>query len=158
MTMNDSSILWRYSLFDGLEREEVDRVINLMDKVTFEPGVDIVVEGGSNNKIHFIVEGHVIVYKGGLDLMELHEGSIFGEMEVLEVLPVEATIRTVTTTKVMTLSVDALGEIYESDLKIYSFIIMNLARDLARRVRRLNVRMLNDFKKDPNLKRPEKFA
>ena len=140
--MEDSSVLRKYSLFDGLEKEQIDRVLALVDHDFFEADTDIIVEGGPNNKIHFILEGHVLVMKDGITLMELKEGSVFGEMEVLEVLPVVATVRSVTPTKVMTLSVDALGEIYETDLEIYSFILMNLARDLARRLRRLNLRVL----------------
>jgi hypothetical protein len=38
----------------------------------------------------------------------------------------------------MTLSIDALGEIFETDLKTYSFILMNLARDISRRLRRMD--------------------
>jgi CRP-like cAMP-binding protein len=80
----------------------------------------------------------VAVVKNGIILQEFSEGDVFGEMEVLDVGPVEATIKTITPTSVITLSVDALGEIYESDLNIYSFLLMNLARDLSRRLRRMN--------------------
>jgi hypothetical protein len=51
---------------------------------------------------------------------------------------VEATIKALASTKVMTLSIDALGEIYDSDLKTYAFILMNLARDVSRRLRRMD--------------------
>ena len=135
-------VLQQYSLFDGLEKEQFDKVLPFMNHETFEAGTDIIVEDGPNSKIHFIIEGHVTVMKGGITLMELKKGSVFGEMEVLEVLPVVATIKALTTTKVMTLSVDALGEIYETDLETYSFIMMNLARDLSRRLRRLNIRVI----------------
>ena len=142
--MIESSILWRYSLFDGLEEKEIEKVLALMEDEVFEAGTDIVVEGGHNDKIHFILDGRVTVAKSGVALMELEEGDIFGEMEVLEILPVEATIRTVTATKLITLSIDALGEIYDTELKIYSFIMMNLARDISRRLRRMNVMAMSE--------------
>jgi len=140
--MTNSSVLSCYSLFDGLEEEQIDIILPLMEFENFEANTDIIVEGDPNNKIYFILDGLVMVYKDGVELMGLEEGGVFGEMEVLEILPVEATIRTVSPTKVMTLSIDALGEIYDTDLKIYSFIMMNLARDLARRIRRLNSRVI----------------
>jgi len=137
--MEESLIFEKCSLFDGLEQEQIDSLLSKMKEEVFEAGTDIIVEGGHNDKLRFIIEGQVAVVKGGLILMVLEEGSVFGEMELLDIEPVAATIKALATTKVMTLSIDALGEIYESDLKTYSFILMNLARDLSRRLRRMDV-------------------
>jgi len=142
--MINSSILWQYSLFDGLEKEQIDYILTLVKHEVCEEGQDIVLEDGPNDKIHFILDGRVSVMKHDVTLMELDEGDIFGEMEVLEILPVEATIRAITKTKLITLSLDALGELFENDLKTYSFIITNLARDLSRRLRRMNVRVVKE--------------
>jgi CRP-like cAMP-binding protein len=136
--MLDSSILGNYSLFDGLEKEQIDSILHLMEHEVFDAGTDIIVEGTLSNKLRVILEGQVAVVKNGIILQEFSEGDVFGEMEVLDVGPVEATIKTITPTSVITLSVDALGEIYESDLNIYAFLLMNLARDLSRRLRRMN--------------------
>ena len=142
--MINSSVLWQYSMFDGLEKEQIDHILNLMKQEVFEEGEDIVVEEGPNDKIHFILEGRVSVIKHEVTLMELEEGDVFGEMEVLEILPVEATIRAALKTKLLTLSVGALGELFEDDIKTYSFIVTNLARDLSRRLRRMNVRVMKE--------------
>jgi len=131
-------------MFDGLEKEQIDHILNLMKQEVFEEGEDIVVEEGPNDKIHFILEGRVSVIKHEVTLMELEEGDVFGEMEVLEILPVEATIRAALKTKLLTLSVGALGELFEDDIKTYSFIVTNLARDLSRRLRRMNVRVMKE--------------
>ena len=140
----DSSILVRYSLFDGFEQEQLDSVLPLMEFETFEAGTDIIVEGERADKLRFILEGRAAVLKGGIILMELDEGSVFGEIEVVDFLPAEATVKTLATTKTMSLSLDALGEIYATDLKTYSFIIMNLARDLSRRLRRMDSKTVKD--------------
>ena len=142
--MIEASVLWQYSLFDGLEKEQIDSILPLMEHETFEAGTEIIVEGGHNDKVRFILDGHVAVIKGGVILMEHKEGTVFGEMEVLDVQPVEATVKAITTTEVMTLSIDALGQIYETDLKTYSFILMNLARDISRRLRRMAVKMTDE--------------
>ena len=142
--MEESLIFEKCSLFDGLEQEQIDSILSKMNEEVFEAGTDIIVEGGHNDKLRFILEGQVAVVKGGLILMVLEEGSVFGEMELLDVEPVEATIKTLATTKVMSLSIDALGEIYESDLKTYSFLLMNLARDLSRRLRRMDVKAASE--------------
>ena len=142
--MIDSSVLGRYSLFDGLERAQIESILHLMDHEVYEAGTDIIIEGSLSNKLRFILEGQVAVLKNGVILMELGEGDVFGEMEVLDVGPVEATVKTLAYTSVIALSTDALGEIYESDLTIYSFLLMNLARDLSRRLRRMDYRAVNN--------------
>jgi CRP-like cAMP-binding protein len=136
--MIGSSDLERYSLFDGLEREQIDKILPLMEHEVFAAGTDIIVEGTHVGKIRFILEGRVAVVKGGLILIELDEGAVFGEMEVVDVEPAEATVKALAATRVMTLSIDSLGVIYENDLKTYSFILMNLARDISRRLRRMD--------------------
>jgi CRP-like cAMP-binding protein len=136
--MIDSSILGKYSLFDGLETEQIERLITFMEHEIFEPETDIIVEGNVSKKLRVILEGEVAVIKNGIILMKLGEGDVFGEMEILDVGPVEATVKALTSTGVISLSIDALGEIYESDLEIYAFLLMNLARDLSRRLRRMD--------------------
>jgi len=137
--MIDPSVLGHYSLFDGLEEDQIQSLLPLMEQEDYVAGTDIIVEGTHVGKIRFILEGRVAVVKNGIILLELDEGSVFGEMEVVDIQPAEATVKALATTKVMTLSIDSLGEIYEKDLKTYSFILMNLARDISRRLRRMDL-------------------
>jgi CRP-like cAMP-binding protein len=136
--MIDPSVLMRYSLFNGLEQPEAEKIISLMEQEEYEAGTDVIVEGTYVGKIRFILEGRVVVVKSGIILMELEEGAFFGEMEIVDVEPAEAHVKALTSTKVLTLSVDALGEIYENDLKTYSFILMNIAQNISRRLRRMD--------------------
>ncbi|MCL2472817.1 MAG: cyclic nucleotide-binding domain-containing protein [Treponema sp.] len=142
--MIDSSLLQKYSLFDGLEQDQIDNLLSRMAEETYDAGTDIIAEGSQNCKIYFILEGRVAATSSGIILQELGEGSFFGEMEVLDVLPSAATIKALEPTRVIILSIDTLGEIYDADLKVYSFIIMNLARDLSRKLRRLDVMYIKD--------------
>ena len=137
-TLIDPSVLGKYSFFDGLERDQIERILPLMEHEVFEAGTDIIVEGSATNRLRIILEGQVAVVKHGMILTELGVGDVVGEMEVLDVGPVEATVKTITPTSVIVLSVDALGEIYENELEIYAFLLMNLARDLSRRLRRMD--------------------
>jgi CRP-like cAMP-binding protein len=137
--MIDTSVLGKYSLFDGLEEDQIQSIVPLIEQENYVAGTDIIVEGTHVGKIRFILDGRVAVVKNGVILMELDEGSVFGEMEVVDVQPAEATVKALATTRVMTISIDALGDIYEKDLKTYSFILMNLARDISRRLRRMDL-------------------
>jgi CRP-like cAMP-binding protein len=136
--MIDASVLGHYSLFDGLEGEQIARILPLMGEEVFEAGTDIITEGDRSDKLRLILKGRVAVVKNGMILMELDEGDVFGEMEVLDVGPVEATVKTLASTSVISISIDAFGMMYENDLNIYAFLLMNLARDLSRRLRRMD--------------------
>jgi CRP-like cAMP-binding protein len=139
--MIESAALQKYSLFGGLLMEQIDRLMPLMIQEGYEPGIDIISEGAPNDKVRFILEGRVAVVKKGIILSELGEGDAFGEMEVLDVMPSIATIKTLSHTKVMSISNRGLREIYKADIKSFSLIIMNLARDLSRRLRRMDERV-----------------
>ena len=142
--MIDTSVLGQYSFFDGLDQDQINKIIPLMQEENFESGTDIIIEGKYNDRLYFILEGRVAVLKRGIVLMKHGKGDVFGELEVLDVDPVEATVKALAATKVMTLSIDALGEIFEKDLKIYSFLLTNLARDVARRLRYMDNRLTSD--------------
>jgi CRP-like cAMP-binding protein len=141
--MVESSSLQKYSLFGGLLEDQINRIRPLMEQESYESGADIIVEGTPNDKIRFILEGRVAVLKGKLLLSEFGEGDAFGEMEVLDVMPSVATIKALTPTKVMSISNRALREIYKIDAKSFSLMIMNLARDLSRRLRRMDERVVS---------------
>ncbi|MCL2007395.1 MAG: cyclic nucleotide-binding domain-containing protein [Treponema sp.] len=144
--MIDPIVLGQYSFFDGLEQDQIDYILPLMQQEEFEAGVDIITEGKHNDRIYFVIEGNVAVLKQGIILMRLGKGDVFGELEVLDVSPVEATIKTIASTKVISLSIDALGEIFEKNLKAYAFLLTNLARDVSRRLRYMDDKLVDDVR------------
>ena len=129
------SFLQKYSLFGGLLEDQIATILPLMEQETYEAGAHIIVEGESNDKIRFILEGRAAAAKRDILLFEFKEGDTFGEMEVLDVMPSAATITALTPTRIMSLSNRALRSIYKQDIKVFSLLLMNLARDLSRRLR-----------------------
>jgi CRP-like cAMP-binding protein len=136
--MVKSSALQKYSLFGGLLEEQIDQILPLMEQENYEAGASIIVEGDLNDKIRFILDGRVAVVKNHVTLFEFKEGDAFGEMEVLDVMPSAATNMALEPTRVMSISNRALRSIYKSDIKAFSLMLMNLARDLSRRLRIMN--------------------
>ncbi|MDR1239864.1 MAG: cyclic nucleotide-binding domain-containing protein [Treponema sp.] len=141
--MVEPSALQKYSLFGGLMEDQIVRLLPLMEQERYQPGDIIMTEGELNDRIHFILSGRVDVYKGDVNLTEFKEGDFFGEMEVLDVMPTAATIKALCPVELMSISNRSLREIYKTDAKIFSMIIMNLARDLSRRLRRMDDRVLD---------------
>jgi CRP-like cAMP-binding protein len=133
--------LQKYSLFGGLDAEQVELILPLMIQETFGPDELIITEGKPNDKIYFLIEGTVAVTKNNIALSRFGEGEEFGEIEVLDVMPSVASIKSISNVKVMSISNKALRDIYKIDVKIFSLIIMNLARDLSRRLRRMDEKL-----------------
>jgi CRP-like cAMP-binding protein len=136
--MIKASALRHYSLFGGLLEEQIHAIIPLMEQETYEAGDAIITEGCPNDKIRFIVEGNVTAIKEGITLYHFKEGDTFGEMEVLDVMPSAATIKALMPTQVMSISNRNLHQIYKNDIKAFALIIMNLARDISRRLRNMD--------------------
>jgi CRP-like cAMP-binding protein len=141
--MVEPSVLQKYSLFGGLLEEQIERILPLMVQESYAPGDDIIVEEERNDRIRFILEGRVAVVKEGIVLSEFGVGDFFGEMEVLDVMPSAATIKSLSTVKIISISNKSLREVYKIDIKSFSLILMNLARDLSRRLRRMDERAVN---------------
>ena len=121
--------------------EQIERILPLMKQENFGPDELIITEGKPNDKIFFLIEGQVSVNKGDVVIYRFGEGEAFGEMEVLDVMPAAATIKSITPVTMMSISNKTLREIYKIDIKAFSLIIMNLARDLSRRLRRMDEKL-----------------
>jgi CRP-like cAMP-binding protein len=142
--MIESSALQKYALFGGIAEEDINKILPLLDEEKFEANSNIMVEGKGSDKIYFIEEGSVVVVKEGLVLSELGKGETFGEMEVLDIMPSAATIKSISSVRLLVVSNKAFHEIYKTDLGVFSMLIMNLARDLSRRLRKMNERAVKE--------------
>jgi CRP-like cAMP-binding protein len=138
ITVIEASAFKNYSFFGGLLPEEIEAIRPLMNTASYEAGAEIMREGQPNDRIHFILEGEVAVEKDGVRLALLREGDTFGEMEFLDVMPAVATVRALVPATVATISNRALHELYKSSARVFAMVVMNLARDLSRRLRRMD--------------------
>jgi len=136
--MIDTNALQRYSLFGGVLPEQIEIMKPLFGFSKYDVGDMPMREGDPNDKIFFIIGGRVSVAKQGIMIAELGEGETFGEMELIDVMPSIATITALETLEVVTISNRALYEISKLEPKAFSLMIMNLARDLSRRLRRMD--------------------
>jgi CRP-like cAMP-binding protein len=130
--------LQKYSLFGGLSSEQIEDMLPYMEYKIFQSGEIIMSEGVYNDRVYFILEGRVEVRKNNVALAELREGDAFGEMELIEIIPIVATIRALDKVATLSLSNKKLHEIYKSDISTFAMVIMNLARELSRRLKRMD--------------------
>lgn len=140
--MVDLESLHNHSLFGGITEEQISSIRHFFVAEEFSEGEFIETEGESGDRIYFIIEGQVEILKkmtesGNLSrIFMFSEGDVFGEMELIDVQPCAASVRAMKPTKALTLSNKGLYQISKYDLKVFSLMIMNLARDISRRLRK----------------------
>jgi len=98
----------------------------------------IIREGKPNDAMFFLMEGEVRVRRGERDLIDFKAGDSFGEIEMLDTMPAAASIQALSPCSVACLDHQAVHMLFHVDPKLFSLFMMNLARDLARRLRRMD--------------------
>ena len=136
--MIDTNALQKYSLFGGVLPEQIERMRPFFEYHRYEAGDTPVIEGAPNDKIFFITSGRVEISKRGIPIAEIGDGETFGEMELIDVMPSIATVTALEPLEVVTISNAALYKISKNEPKAFALMIMNLARDLSRRLRRMD--------------------
>jgi CRP-like cAMP-binding protein len=139
----DFEYLKRCSLFGGVTAEAFEHLRPYIRRERFAAGSVILAEGSVNDRIYFIESGRVDITKatavetGSVDrhIVTMSAGDTFGEMELIDIQPCEATVRAVDDTVTLTLSNHDLYRVSKIDMKTYALLIMNLARELSRRLR-----------------------
>ena len=134
------NFLKSHSLFGGLSDEQLLRIRANLQEDTFPKDYFIFREGDLGDRLYFIRNGSVEIAKhisGGevKRLTLLGEGDTFGELELIDIQPRRASARTLTETTTLTLTNKGLYQIEESDLKAFSLLVMNMAREIGRHLR-----------------------
>jgi CRP/FNR family transcriptional regulator, cyclic AMP receptor protein len=136
--------LQSHALFGGVSDEGLAMIIPLFKQASYEKGAFVVKEGEQGNRMFFIRKGKVEVLKNtdatapSRLLAILSAGDTFGEMELIDVQPRSASVRVLEPLDVWTLSNSAVYEIYERDKDQYIIILMNIAREISRRLRKMD--------------------
>jgi CRP-like cAMP-binding protein len=80
-----------------------------------------------------------------MHIADLQVGDTFGEMELIDVQPCVATVTALSDVSVLTLSNVDLYALRKRDLKAFTLMMMNLARDISRRLRAMDSRFSGEL-------------
>ena len=134
-------------IFGGLTDAELDKVVSLSTEVEASAGEFIVRQGELASELFVIRQGSVEVLFDVEDvederlLSHLEVGDCFGEMALIDIQPRSASVRALEDSVFFCLSNRAFRSLIEWNLKTYTLIILNLAREISRRLRRADARM-----------------
>jgi len=103
----------------------------------------IIKEGEASNRFFVIAEGQVRICRNfatadEVEFGRLGKGEFFGEMCILETLPRSATVQATQDSLLCSVSSMAFYHLYQEMPAQHSILILNIARDLSRRLRTLD--------------------
>lgn len=136
-------VLAQIPFFKDMENEYIEMLAEKMQIFNIDKGNLIISEGSSNQRMYFIIEGTVKVfrrtYKGKLeDICELSAPNYFGEMSIIDGGPRSACVKTETNVVLAELKWDDVRYLFEDKPEIMCYIFKNIGNTLSMRLRRVN--------------------
>jgi CRP-like cAMP-binding protein len=134
------ALLRDIGLFGALSDDVLGHLAKTLKAVRVQPGEAIFREGDPAHEMYVVLEGEIEVLKRsrrGRDwrVAILGPADCFGEMSVIDMQPRSATVRALAPSRLLKMTTADMDELYRFDLKSYTLIVLNIARDLSRRLR-----------------------
>jgi len=127
-------------LFGALSDDVLAHLASTLSVQAPEAGEVVFREGDAANAMFVVLHGEMEVLKKSKRATEarvalLGPGDWFGEMSIVDIQPRSATVRALAPGRLLRVSAADLDALYRYDLRSYSLIVLNLARELSRRLR-----------------------
>lgn len=137
------NFLHKLPVLAGLDEAALQFLGGMAGEEQYAAGAVIVREGELGDRICFVCEGCVRIIKNHetgepVVLAEMKPGDYFGEMSLVESVTRSATVLAVEPTRVFTLKGGNFYKLYRQRPGQYGIVMLNIARDLARRLRCLD--------------------
>ena len=131
--------LQRMPIFGGLRRDILELLVGAAE-VTSVPRDQYFFRENDKATAMFVLEtGKVSILKSWNgkehEIRRLGPGDCFGEMALIDLFPRSASVRAIQDCSAITLSMDSVYRLYEKDLEQFALILMNIGRELSRRLR-----------------------
>src|ERR1044072_897702 len=132
--------------FGGLSDASLDLLISMLVERRFDIGATVVAEGEPGRSMYIVQSGELVVSKLGesrrvIRMTGFGPGDFFGEMTLIEPQKRSATVVTESPTVLYELTARNLYMYYKADIHAYVTVMLNINRELCRRLRRANNRI-----------------
>jgi len=128
------------AIFGGLIGDALERVASRLTERRVTAGEVVFREGEPGREMCVVRAGTVEVYSttGAVEtrLALLHAGACFGEMSLIDIQPRSAAVRASEPSTIWSLTHADLAALWKSDPQSFTMIVMNIAREISRRLRR----------------------
>jgi CRP/FNR family transcriptional regulator, cyclic AMP receptor protein len=139
--------LGRTPFFGGLEDGALDQLVGMLKERALERGEVVFREGEFGRSMFIIQEGTLVASRAGesglnVRMVRLGPGDFFGEMALIEVQPRSMTVTAETPGRLLELTNMDLLRLYQDDMPAYAMVMQNISRELCRRLRRADSRIV----------------
>lgn len=167
-------LLTKNHLTRELSKKQIDLLISEIEEKTYKENTLIIKENEVSDKLFIIKEGEVEIFKEDIATQKHHSlgkisaGEVIGEMALIDQSPRSASVRTVTPSKILILSLSKLREldkgrpdtfftrfkrvfspsIDKNHLPIHVIVTQNISKTLSKRLRSTNVLALEGLKNE----------
>ena len=136
----DRAFLTRIPIFAGLPDRVIDLIAATVRVVHVVPGAQLLREGEHARSMFVVREGELQILKhgrGGAEykLAVLKTGDVVGEMSLIDIQPRSATARAIGAATLYVLDLAEIGKLYKSDVESYALLVLNISREISRRLR-----------------------
>ena len=140
------ALLQQMPLFGGIREDALRFLLGVSRDVHMRRDAFFFREGEPGESMFVLDSGTVEVRKkakhGALLLSRLGAGDCFGEMALIDLAPRSASVQALEACSAFEIFAASLHQLYERDLEQFALIQMNMARELSRRLRAADERLL----------------
>lgn len=140
--MPNDDFLKSVGLFVEFDADELDLLRRSLHATRFQPGDVILQEGNANRALHIVRSGRIRVSRSVHDrdvsLCDLIDGQTFGELSIIEDGVASASLKAVTETEVLSISMDDLAAFLRAKPNAAAKFWREIAVDLRRRLLQTN--------------------
>lgn len=132
-------------VFGGLNDQSLKFLLDHSETVEIAQIDSFFQEGDAATAFFVLESGNVVVEKEWqgvpVQIRQLGPGDCFGEMAIIDLEPRSASVRAVTDCRAIKISRKILYDLFREDLEQYAIIMMNMGREVSRRLRRVSERL-----------------
>lgn len=138
----DLQFLSSLSMFAGLRAEVVNQLVEKAERIELGPGEVLFEEDAPAAEMLVVRKGRLDVVKHALGsearIATLGPGDVVGEMSLIDIQPRSAAVRAVDVSTVVVLKHADIATLYREDPPSYTLLVLNIAREISLRLRRLD--------------------
>ncbi|HEX2669303.1 MAG TPA: cyclic nucleotide-binding domain-containing protein [Polyangiaceae bacterium] len=136
----DREFLARTPIFAGLPERVIALIANSVRIVELAAGEHLLREGDPARSMFVVRSGEIEIFKHGKAGSEqrlaiLTQSDCLGEMSLIDIQPRSASARARGVATVYVLELAELAKLYGSDIEAYALLILNISREISRRLR-----------------------
>lgn len=127
-------------LFGALPEAILEHLAKVLEVVEAPPGMHLFREGEQGDSMYVVLQGDIEVVKhsrsgGEARVAVLGPRDWVGEMSIIDIQSRSATVLTASPARLLKITPADLDRLYRLDVKAYALIILNIAREMSRRLR-----------------------